>query len=119
MRVIFTGDKRKSSQQFCWIILLAFLLTIPTALFGQAYFGTVTGVLTDPSGAVIPGVKLTLTDQEQGLHIQRHLRRRGPLSLPSIPPGTYSVTAEIPGFEKTVRTGIHVDINRTRRPICK
>jgi len=30
--------------------------------FGQAYFGTVSGVLTDPTGAVIPGAKLTLTD---------------------------------------------------------
>src|ERR1035437_889961 len=53
MRVIFVGEGRACSQQFCWIFLLAFLLVMPAMAFGQGYFGTVTGVLTDPTGAVI------------------------------------------------------------------
>ena len=48
------------------MLLLAVALLAPSMAFGQAYFGTVTGLVTDPSGAVIAGAKLTLTDQEKG-----------------------------------------------------
>ena len=111
MRVIFPGERRTCSQQFCWIFLLAFLLAMPATFFGQAYFGSVTGVLTDPTGAVIPGAKLTLTDQEKGYTFNTTSDGEGRFLYRSVSPGTYTVTAEMPGFEKTVRTGISVDIN--------
>ena len=47
-------------------LLLTLILMIPGALFGQGYFGTVSGEITDPSGAVVPGVKVTLVDQQKG-----------------------------------------------------
>jgi hypothetical protein len=111
MRMIFPEERRTCSQQFCWIVLLAFLLAMPATFFGQAYFGSVTGVLTDPSGAVIPGAKLTLTDQEKGYTFNTTSDGEGRFLYRSVSPGTYTVTAEMPGFEKTVRTGISVDIN--------
>ncbi|HTF62953.1 MAG TPA: hypothetical protein VK638_09605 [Edaphobacter sp.] len=40
--------------QQLWIILTAALLSVPCILSGQAYFGTVSGVVTDPAGAVVP-----------------------------------------------------------------
>jgi hypothetical protein len=93
------------------MFLFAVLFLMPATLFGQAYFGTVTGVLTDPSGAVIPGANVTLTDQEKGYTFNATSSGEGRYLFRSIPPGVYSVTAEVPGFEKTVRTGIRVDIN--------
>jgi len=111
MGVYSPANMRKSSQQFCWIILCALLLATPASLVGQAYFGSVTGVLTDPSGAVIPGVKLTLTDQEKGYTFSATTDGEGRYLYRSVSPGTYTLAAEMPGFEKSVRTGITVDIN--------
>ncbi len=65
-RKVFTGQEQNRLPQSCWFLLVAFLLAMPAGAFGQGYFGTITGVLTDPTGAVIPGAKVTLTDQEKG-----------------------------------------------------
>jgi hypothetical protein len=96
----------------CYLILLGvFLLAMPGMLFSQAYFGTVSGTLTDPTGAVIPGVKVTLVDQEKGYQFKAASDNAGRYLYRSIPPGIYTVNAELEGFQKTIRTGIRVDIN--------
>jgi len=105
--------QRSSRQSFarqCWLFLIATLLAFPAA-FSQAYFGTVTGLVTDPSGAVIPAAKMTLTDLSKGYTFNETTERDGRYLFRSVPPGTYSVKAEFGGFEKEVRTGIRVDIN--------
>ena len=100
-------------QRGCFrTLLVAILLAMPATLLGQAYFGTVSGVLTDATGAVIPGVKVTLTDQDKGYAFNATSDGTGRYLYRSIPPGVYSVTAEMSGFEKTVRTGVRVDVNQ-------
>jgi len=111
-RGFFPMTHQKCLLQSCWTLLVAFFLTAPAGSFGQGYFGTVTVVLTDPTGAVIPGAKLTLTDQDKGYAFNATSEGTGRYLYRSIPPGVYSVTAEIAGFEKTVRTGIRVDVNQ-------
>lgn len=96
----------------CSMLLLTFLLASSAASFAQAYFGTVSGVLSDPSGAVLPGAKLILTDQNKGYVFNETSDQTGRYLFRSIPPGIYSVTAEIAGFDKTIRTGIRVDVNQ-------
>ncbi|HTU50964.1 MAG TPA: TonB-dependent receptor [Acidobacteriaceae bacterium] len=86
------------------------MLAFPVLLLSQAYFGTVAGLLTDPTGAVIPGVKLTLTDVERGYTFTTTTNKAGEFVLPSIPPSVYTLTAEMNGFNKAVRTGIKVDV---------
>lgn len=78
---------------------------------GQGYFGTVSGVLTDPSGAVIPGAKVTLLDQEKGFRFESKSDESGRYLFRAVQPGLYTVTAEMSGFEKTERTGIRVDVS--------
>ncbi len=95
-----------------WCLLVVFLLVLPAASFGQAYFGTISGSVTDTTGAVIPGVKMTLTDQEKGFTYNATSDGSGFYLFRSIPPGVYSVTALMAGFEKTIRTGIHIDVNQ-------
>jgi hypothetical protein len=111
MRGFFLRLDQTRLLQSCWILLVTCLLAAPVWLLGQSYFGSVTGVLTDPSGAVIPGAKVTLTDQEKGYTFNTVSDGTGRYLYRSIPPGVYSVTAEMTGFEKAVRTGIRVDIN--------
>src|SRR5580698_2631000 len=98
------------SRQFACFIVLAFLLSIPVIALCQGYYGTVSGVLTDQSDAVIPGAKVTLVDQEKGYKFNATSDSSGRYLFRSVPPGLYTVVAEMSGFEKTERTGIRVDI---------
>ena len=92
-------------------ILLLLLLIIPATALGQGYFGTISGELTDTTGAVIPGVKVTLLDQEKGYRTTVTSDSSGRYLFRDVPPGLYTVIAEARGFEKTERTGIRVDIS--------
>jgi hypothetical protein len=98
------------SRQFACFIVLAFLLSIPVIALCQGYYGTVSGVLTDQSDAVIPGAKVTLVDQEKGYKFNATSDSSGRYLFRSVPPGLYTVVADMSGFEKTERTGIRVDI---------
>ena len=54
-----------SRQAALRTLLVAFVL-VPVVLFAQGYFGTVSGELTDPTGAVVQAAKVVLTDQQKG-----------------------------------------------------
>ena len=111
-RRFFSRLQQMCLPKACWMILTACLLAMPAGSLAQGYFGTVTGVLTDTTGAMIPGVKVTLTDQNKGYAFYSTSDSVGRYLFRSIPPGMYSVTAEMQGFEKSVRTGIRVDVNQ-------
>ena len=108
----FPGYRQNCLPQTCWILLPALLLALHAGVLAQGYFGSVTGVLTDPTGAVIPGARMTLTDQDKGYAFHAISDGDGRYFYRTIPPGVYSVTAEKPAFEKTVRTGVRVDVNQ-------
>jgi hypothetical protein len=97
-------------------LLLTILLTTPSVLFGQRYFGTVSGEITDPSGAVVPHAAVTLIDQQKGLQFKAISDSSGRYVFTSIPPGVYSVSAEPQGFEKTVRTGVQLNVSENAHP---
>lgn len=92
-------------------ILLLLLLIIPATALGQGYFGTISGELTDATGAVIPGAKVTLLDQEKGYRTTVTSDSSGRYLFRDVPPSLYTVIAELRGFAKTERTGIRVDIS--------
>jgi len=91
--------------------LLAFLLLLPLLVCAQGYFGTVSGELTDPSGAVVQGARLVLTDQLKGFAFTTNSDSVGRYVFTSIPPGTYSLSVDMQGFEKEVRTNIKVNVS--------
>jgi hypothetical protein len=68
---------------------------IAAGLMAQSYFGTVTGVLTDPTRAVIPLVNLILTDKNKGYSFSAISDDTGRYLYRSIPPGAYSLTAQM------------------------
>ena len=99
----------KSSSSF--LVLLIVVLTAVPAMFGQAYFGTVSGELTDATSAVVTGAKVILTDQEKGFSFQTISDISGRYLFRSIPPGVYVVTVEAQGFGKTESAKFKVDVN--------
>ena len=75
----------KSSSSF--LVLLIVVLTAVPAMFGQAYFGTVSGELTDATSAVVTGAKVILTDQEKGFSFQTISDISGAVFVPLDPSG--------------------------------
>ena len=91
-------------------LVFAALLFAPVVMPGQSYFGTVSGEVTDPSGAVVPGAKVVLTDQAKGYTFKATSDNGGRYLFTTIPPGLYSVSAEVNGFEKAVRTNVKLNV---------
>lgn len=94
------------------ICLIVAAMSIAAAMFGQGYFGSIGGELTDPSGAVVPGASVILTDQAKGFTFNTTADDSGRYLFTPIPPGTYSVSVEKQGFAKSVRTNIVLNVNQ-------
>lgn len=99
-----------ASRKFCCILSFALLLILPAIAAAQGYFGTIGGLLTDTGGAVIAGSKVTLVDQDKGYHFDTTSDSGGRYLFQSVPPGLYTVIAEMTGFAKTERTNIRLNV---------
>src|SRR5436305_150229 len=98
-----------------WVIVVTAILStvvVPALLFGQAGTnGTVTGIASDPSGAMIPGVTVVLKypSNVSDLEVSTTTDERGDFRFLSVPPGVgYTVRAELPGFKTAVVSSIEV-----------
>jgi hypothetical protein len=74
------------------------LLCGTTLALAQVNSGAVSGVVTDPSGAVIPGATVTITQTTTNLTTVLTTNDRGFYSAPSLRPGSYEVTVRLDGF---------------------
>src|SRR5580692_8496499 len=104
----FTSLFRNGQRAF---LAFAIALVLPAVLCAQAYFGTVSGILTDSTGAVVEGAKVVLADQQKGYTFETTSDSSGRYLFRSIPPGLYRVIAEAKGFGKTLSAKFKVDIN--------
>lgn len=92
-------------------LLLSFLLVSPIAS-AQLYTGSITGVVSDPSGAAIPGAKISLVDENKGFAFAGVTDANGRYVLRSIPPGTYKITVEATNFEGQTNNGVKLDVSQ-------
>ena len=83
----------------------AFLSHIPRAL-AQEVGASLTGSVVDPNGLGIGEASITATNQATGIKVSTTTNVTGDYVLPSLTPGTYSLTAEKPGFKTTVLNDI-------------
>lgn len=87
--------------------------------FAQSSTGTISGTVQDQTGAVLPGVNIKVTNTGTNLTREVLTNERGEFLAPLIPVGTYSVTAEFPGFKTEVRTGLTVQIDQRATVIVR
>ena len=85
----------------------------------QTPFGTVTGLATDPSGAVVGRARVSLVSQETGVKRSTETNERGAYSFPNLPPGTYRLEAEAAGFRPLVTAEFPLEAYRTARQDLK
>jgi hypothetical protein len=91
----------------CWMLRLALaaLLSPPAGVAAQNITGQIEGRVTDASGGVLPGVTVTVLNENTGFAVSRVTDASGVYTFTNLPVGTYTVTAELQGFRKTQRTG--------------
>jgi hypothetical protein len=89
------------------IHVLAALVLVPiAALMAQENRATLSGSVTDATGAAIARAKVVVTDMETGVKTTASTETSGAYNLPFLPIGQYEVSAESPGFKKYVQQGI-------------
>ncbi len=104
-----TGAARRNVLLFS---LLLCIFIFPTGLL-RAQSASMTGLITDPSGAAIQRARITLTNE--GTHAIRKITsdNNGVYNVPHVPPGTYTMAVDAPGFKHYEKMGIDVSSAQT------
>src|SRR6266481_1824705 len=97
------------------MLLGAILLGFSAPVIGQAINATLLGTVTDASGAVVAGAKITVTEMKTGVVHSVTTNDSGNYQLSDLAPGQYEVTAESQGFKKAVHSGVSVLVNTDTR----
>src|SRR5579871_4408305 len=84
------------------------IFTAGSRLRAQALYGSIVGVVTDSSGAVVPGATVKTTQTGTGQVRQTVTGQAGSYSFPTLPQGTYDVAVSHAGFESFVERGVSV-----------
>lgn len=93
------------------VCAIAVLLSSAVPAYSQEFRGSLGGRIIDPQQAVIPGAKVTAVNRDTGAKFPTTSNRDGSYSLPFLPPGPYTLTAEAEGFKKYVNENIRVATN--------
>jgi hypothetical protein len=97
-------------------LFCVFAVATVNVAFGQTgASGTVLGTITDTSGAILPNVKIAITNTATNATVNTESNSAGDFSAPSLPPGTYTVSAEIAGFGKQVTAPFTLTVDQKAR----
>src|SRR5258708_17825406 len=91
-------------------MIVVFVLLAAVSLSAQTFRGTILGTVTDPSGAVVAGAKVTAKNVGTGLERTTDTSADGSYALSELPTGDYTVTVTLSGFQTSVTTGVAVDV---------
>lgn len=97
------------------VLILLTSLLVPICVFAQADRGSISGMVTDNSAAVVPGVTLTLQNQATNLTYNAMASDTGAYSFLNLPVGIYDLTATAKGFQRSQAKGIQVQVNQQAR----
>ena len=99
------------------LVFALLLAAMPLCIYGQSSNGSISGIVTDDTGAVVPGVTVTATNAATGTSRSTVSNGQGQYAIGLLPPATYTVTADLAGFQPlklgniTVNVGTDVALN--------
>jgi hypothetical protein len=98
----------------CRMVFKLSLVIIGCAAFlsAQTYQGRILGTVTDATGAVVPAAQVSITNTATDITRTLVTNKDGAYIAPDLDPGTYSVTAEAPGFKKTESRSVILEVSR-------
>ncbi len=94
--------------------LIAVALVQPH-LWAQAVYGSIFGTVTDPTGAVVPNAKITITDIGKNIKYETATNADGNYTRTQLTPGTYRVEVEATGFRKATANDVTVNADTSSR----
>jgi len=94
------------------LVLLA-MFALP--VWAQSTSSTVTGKISDPSGATVPDASVSASNEGTGLRRAASTNAEGSYVLPLLPPGRYRITAQKDGFKPVTRTGVVLQVDQVAR----
>jgi carboxypeptidase family protein len=100
------------SRSFLRALAVVGILFTTCLLQAQSTGGRIVGRVTDTSGAVVPGAKITLTNEATGVDYNSQSGGAGDFSVLQLPIGVYTVTADHGSFKKYVRKGVRLELNQ-------
>src|SRR5436190_1940017 len=95
---------KKSTYALAVSLLCCLFLSVNG--FSQSINATVGGTVSDASGALIPGVTVTITNTGTNIANMTVTNESGRYNFPALQPGTYKLTAELPGFRTQTFTDV-------------
>src|SRR5947209_14151154 len=96
-----------------WKRLLAGLLLTVAIAFSQGNTGTITGTVTDPTGAAVPGADVKVVSVGTDATVSTTTTERGEYAIPSVLAGSYRISVTKAGFKTETRTGVEVNAGVT------
>jgi hypothetical protein len=90
-------------------------LAIASLAFGQVGNGTITGTITDPTGAVVAGAKVDVRSAQTGVVFAAASTTAGTYTITDLPVGTYTVTVKVVGFKTYSHSNLTVPATQTVR----
>ena len=95
-------------------LLVATLVAVAAPAFAQpAQTGTISGEIKDATGAVLPGVTVTITSQDRGFARETVSDGNGRYVFPAVPIGLYTISATLQGFQTASVTDNLVEVEKT------
>src|SRR2546428_4707063 len=109
--VLGTGIRRRSFERSVTAIVV--LIALPTCLvFAQTSTATILGAVKDTTGALIPGVSITIKHTDTGQTRTAISSETGDYNVPLLPVGEYELTQTMPSFKQEVRRGINLVVGQ-------
>src|ERR1700694_3568415 len=97
------------------LVLITLMVLAAAADRAQTFRGTILGMVTDATGAAVPGATVTVRNVDTGLLRKTESQADGSYLVPELPIGTYDVTIEKTGFQTSITSGVKVDVAAERR----
>jgi hypothetical protein len=114
MRLALAGGATSGcASKFPKFFAAAICCLLTTAAFAQSDRGTISGTVTDPSGAVVAGAKIEIQNLTNGSRFQAATTNAGAFTVPSVPTGKYVVTVVAAGFKTAKQEGVEVLLDQT------
>src|ERR1700720_3879028 len=92
-------------------VIALFVFVCSQKLPAQALFGTISGIVTDPSGAAVPGATVKVTNSQTNVTSTLKTNAAGVYNASSLNPGVYTLAAEAKGFKTSVVKNITLEVN--------
>ncbi|HEY4948710.1 MAG TPA: TonB-dependent receptor [Candidatus Acidoferrales bacterium] len=99
----------------CAVVVLAVCLLLASPIAhaqGVGDSGSLSGTVTDPTGAVIPKGTITAEDKSRGIRLSAIVEGNGQYRFTNLPPGSYDLSAQIPGFQSQILKGVVITVGQ-------